>query len=194
KSTIILNELDLAGKRLGYFHNASYYALDGEDFERTFAPRELPLYAEYARLDRVVRRAPAELRARSGAALARHLARRPADNPVARFAARFARDLPELQARGLAYYHAWAFATVRQLGAAAELAALYLRWLADAADAGQFAPAAAAYDAISTGAKAFILKAARAVNAKKPLDASATFAAWADAWQRAITCLEQHAD
>ena len=83
---------------------------------------------------------------------------------------------------------------MRQLGAAAELAALYLRWLADAADAGQFAPAAAAYDAISTGAKAFILKAARAVNAKKPLDASATFAAWADAWQRAITCLEQHAD
>ena len=47
----------------------------------------------------------------------------PADatNPIGAFAARFRAICPMLQDKGLAHYHAWAFATVRQLGAAAEL-------------------------------------------------------------------------
>jgi hypothetical protein len=76
--------------------------------------------------------------------------------------------------------------------------ALYLRWLAGRgetlADAGQFAPAVAAYETISNGAKAFILKGARAVNSKKPFDPSAMFAEWTAAWDTAIATLEQHAD
>ena len=65
--------------------------------------------------------------------LGEHLARRPRDNPVARFArALRARTCRELQAKGLAHYHAWAFATMRQLGAAFELAGAHLRWLDDA--------------------------------------------------------------
>src|SRR5262249_18001019 len=124
------------------------------------------------------------LAAMSKLLLARHYARRPATNPVARFAERFTRDLPELQARGLPYYHAWAFATVRQLGAAAELMAQYLQWLG-----GMPGDAIAADDALSTGAKQFILKAARAVNSKKPFDPSATFAEWSAAWDTAIGAL-----
>ena len=193
KTTIILNELDLGTRRLGYFHNASYHVLEGEDFERTFEPRELPLFAEFARVDRVVHRPLAELQALSGKLLARHLARRPATNPVRRFAERFARDLPSLHEKGLAHYHAWAFATVRQLGAAAELAAVYLRWLAGG-DAGQLAPAAAAYDAISSGAKTLILKGARAVNGRKALDGAAMFDAMAAAWDTAIATLENRTD
>ena len=183
KSTIVLNDLDAAARRLGYFHNAGYYLLEGEDFEKTFEQPVMPFFAELVRIDRVVRRPEAELKAMSRPLLARHLARRPADNPVRRFAERFGKELPELQAKGLAHYHAWAFATVRQLGAAAELMALYLRWL-DAHPA-----AAAAYDTISTGAKSFILKAARAVNSKKPFDPSAQLAEWATAWDTAIADL-----
>lgn len=183
KSTIVLNELDAAARRLGYFHNAGYYLLEGEDFEKTFEPPVMPFFAELVRIDRVVRRPEAELKAMSRPLVAKHLARRPTDNPVRRFAERFARDLPDLQARGLAHYHAWAFATVRQLGAAAELMALYLRWL----DA--HAGAAAAYDTISNGAKTFILKAARAVSSKKPFDPSAQLAEWAGAWDTAIADL-----
>ena len=193
KSTIVITDVDFEAKRLGYFHNAGFFALDGEDFDKTFEWREMAFFAELVRLDRVVRRAPEQLRAQSGKLLARHLARRPATNPIARFAERFARELPELQAKGLAYYHVWAFATVRQLGAAAECAAMYLRWLSGG-DGGQFAPAADSYDAISSGAKSFILKAARAVNAKKPFDAAPVMAEWAAAWERAMTNLEQHAD
>ncbi len=194
KSTIVLNELDADARRLGYFHNAGYFVLEGEDFDQTFAPQVMPFFAELVRLDRLVRRPREELAAMSGKLLARHLARRPLTNPIARFAARFAEELPELQQRGLPYYHAWAFATVRQLGAAAELMAMYLRWLASAPDAGQFSPAAGAYDTISAGAKSFILKAARAVNTKKPYDATSTFDEWARAWDLAIGNLEQHAD
>jgi len=96
------------------------------------------------------------------------------------------RDLPELQAKGLAHYHAWAFATVRQLGAAAELMVRYLTWLGE-----QPAEAIAAYDLISQGAKTFILKAARAVNSKKPFDPAATFDEWARAWDTAMRVLAQ---
>jgi hypothetical protein len=195
KSTIVLNAIDLSTRKLGYFHNAGYFALDGEDFAKTFRvdeppdPAFLPLFAELVRIDRVVRRPTTELVAMSRRLLARHLARRPDDNPVRRFATRFAADLPAIQERGLPHYHAWAFATTRQLGAVAELIATYLRWLGDP----DLEPAAAGYDTISTGAKAFILKAARAVNSKKPYDAAPQLAAWADAWDAAIAVLDEHA-
>jgi hypothetical protein len=206
KSTIVINELDVDARRMGYFHNAGYFALEGEDFARTFRldqapdPAFMPFFAELMRIDRVVRRAPAELAAISGRLLRRHLARRPVSNPVHAFATRFAQDLPALQQRGLPYYHAWAFATVRQLGAASELAATYLTWLAGGGrvvagdDGGQFAPAVRAYETISAGAKAFILKAARAVNSKKPFDPSTTFADWAAAYDTAISTLVERAD
>jgi hypothetical protein len=190
KSTIILTDLDVEARRLGYFHNAGYFMLDGEDFAQTFRldrepdPAFMPFFAELVRFDRIVRRPIDELRAMSQRLLARHLARRPTTNPIVRFAARFATELPEMQRRGLAHYHAWAFGTVRQLGAASELMAVYLRWL----DA-RYAPAADAYDKISTGAKSFILKAARAVNSKKPFDATPMFDEWASAWDTAIDLL-----
>lgn len=191
KSTIILNDIDVAARRLGYFHNAGYFSLEGEDFARTFRldtapdPTFMPLFAEIVRADRVIRRSPADLAARSARLLARHVARIPADNPIERFATRFERDLPMLQDNGLAYYHAWAFATVRQLGSAAELAAFHLRWL----DAQRFRIAADAYEEISKGAKMFILKAARAVNAKRAFDTRSVFDPWSGHWQRAKAAL-----
>ncbi|HVZ74044.1 MAG TPA: DUF1839 family protein [Polyangia bacterium] len=191
KTTIVIQDFDLEARRMGYFHNAGYFTLDGDDFVQLFRvgfapdPTFMPLFAEAVRIDRVVRRAPDELRALSRALVRKHLPRRPPDNPVARFAARFARDLPWLTAEGLAFYHAWAFATVRQLGAASELAALHLRWLGDE----PLAPAADAFARVSDGAKAFILKAARAVNAKRALDAKPMFDEMAGAWQTGIDAL-----
>ena len=143
----------------------------------------MPFFAEFIRLDRKLVRPADELRELSRGLLAKHVARRPQTNPIERFAARFATDLPALQAAGLAQYHAWAFATVRQLGAASELMARYLEWLGGHDDA--IAP----YDAISTGCKTFILKAARAVNSKKPFDPSPLFAEWATAWDSAMRAL-----
>jgi len=184
KTTIVINELDVANGRLGYFHNAAYHALCGEDFAQTFRvgfapdPAFMPLFAETVRIERKAMRPADELRALSRGLLRRHLERRPATNPVTRFAAQFAGDLGRLQSEGLAFFHTWAFATVRQLGAAFELAGWHLRWL------GGHEAAALAFDRIADGAKAFILKAARAVNAKRPLEGRLLddmAAAWNDA-------------
>jgi hypothetical protein len=195
KSTIVLNELDIEGRRLGYFHNAGYFMLEGEDFTRTFRldmppdPTFMPLFAELVRTDRLVRRPAAELAAMSRELWRRHLSRRPTDNPVRRFKTRFERDLPLIQERGLGYYHAWAFGTVRQLGAAFELAARNLEWLAQQ---GLKPPIEAieAFANISNASKTFILKGARATNSRRTFDAGPTFTELADAWTRAVEALE----
>ena len=95
KSTIILADLDEKAKRLGYFHNAGYFELEGDDFDQLFRigatpdPTFLPLFAELVRVDRMVKRPTAELAQLAAARLGVHLGRRPATNPVRRFQARF---------------------------------------------------------------------------------------------------------
>ncbi|MDB6087227.1 MAG: hypothetical protein JWN85_11 [Gammaproteobacteria bacterium] len=195
KSTIVLNDLDLENRSLGYFHNAGYYRLEGEDFARTFRldvepdPTFMPLFAELVRVDRVVRRPVPELARMSCELWRRHLTRRPTSNPVRRFQARFERDLPAIQDKGLAYYHAWAFGTTRQLGAAFELAALNLRWLGENGVAG-LEPATAAFERLSGANKTFILKGARATNSRKPFDGAAMFDSMADEWEGGMTAME----
>lgn len=190
KTTIIIADVDAAAKHLGYFHNAGYHELGGEDFDRTFRvgtepdATVLPLFAEMVRVDRLTCRPGAALAAIALERLAVHASRRPTANPVRRWGARFAAELPQLQERGLPYYHAWAFATTRQLGASMELLAAHLRWLADARPSASLTTAADEFQRLSGGAKTFILKAARAVNSRKPLDASATFDEMALAWER----------
>ena len=187
KTTIVINDVDMEARRLGYFHNAGYFSLEGEDFGRTFwldgEVPVLPPYAELIRVDRAVVRDADTLHALSRQLLADHLAWRPADNPVERFRARFATDLPALQQAGLPHYHKWAFAGLRQLGAASELAAAYLRWLwADAAPA----DAVQAFERIATLTKTLTLKTARAVNSGRPFDSGESFADMAVAWQTAM--------
>jgi hypothetical protein len=189
KTTIVLNELDLEHKRLGNFHNASYYSLEGEDFVQTFRvgfppdPKFMPLFAETVRVDRLVKRSADELKELARGYLKKHLARRPSENPVKRFGERFTKDLPWITGEGLAFYHAWAFATIRQLGASMELLALHLKWLGEEAKAAPF-------DQISNLNKTFILKAARAVNAKRALDAAPMFEEMAAAWQSGMDSLQ----
>ena len=194
KTTILLSSLDVQARSLGYFHNAGFFELSGEDFSQLFrlepAPDAefLPLLAEWVRIDRLVQHAPTELAARSFALLRRHFDRRPVTNPFHRFAARFARDLPELQAAGLPHYHAWAFATIRQAGAAFDLLAANLRWQAGFGRPGLMA-AAESFDAITEGNKALILKGARAVNSGRPFDAAPVFGGMAEAWDRGMHLL-----
>lgn len=196
KTTIALVNLDVEGEWLGYFHNAGYYELSGEDFRRLFrigAPEDpafMPLFAELVRIDRLRAAPPQELAASSLALLRKHFARRPATNPIERFGERLASDLPGLQAAGLARYHAWAFAGIRQAGSAFELAAAHLRWLAGFGLT-DLLPAADAFEAIAQGHKALILKGARAVNARKPLDAAPLVRDMAQAWDRGMGVLAE---
>lgn len=196
KTTIVLANLDVEARTLGYFHNAGFYELEGEDFAQLFAldsvndTRPLPLFAEWVRIDRLQQRAPPDLAAQAWGMLYRHAAWRPSRNPFERFADRFATDLPLLQAAGLAHYHAWAFASVRQAGSAFDLAAAHLRWQAGWGHPELLAPALC-FEAIAQSNKALILKGARAVNSGKPLDAKPLFTQMIRAWDEGMALLDK---
>jgi hypothetical protein len=196
KTTIVITDLDVERRRLGYFHNAGYFELDGEDFVQTFRlgfpddPTFMPFFVEAIRKDRLIRRSREELTLMTRALFQKHLERRPSDNPILRFGERIRDEIGWLQERGLDVYHQWAFATVRQLGAAFEAVALCLRWMEAGDGASGLAPAAEAFAAVSDQAKVFLLKAARAVNRKRTLDASDDISAMAAAWQKGMDTLD----
>jgi hypothetical protein len=196
KTTIVLASVDEAAQRLGYFHNGGYYCAEGEDFANLFRvgaapdPTFMPFFAEIVRCDRIQRYDGPTLREISRQCLSRHLEWRARSNPLRRFHERFESDLPLLVREGMDAYHAWVFGTIRQLGAATELSALYLRWLEP--DPAQ--PSAAAADAllsISSACKSLVLKIARAVNSKRALDASTSFVEMTSAWETATAALSR---
>jgi len=92
------------------------------------------------------------------------------------------------QREGLALYHAYAFATIRQCGANFELAATYLRWLEEHGEAG-LTEAAAEFENISSSCKALILKTARAVNSKRAVDFAPMLDAMAASWDTGMAAL-----
>jgi hypothetical protein len=196
KTTIVMNALDVERQTLDYFHNGSYHRLSGEDFLNLFRvgiphdPTFLPLFAEFIRVERQKHESVGALARASRELVARHLARRPRTNPVSRFAKRFESDLPHLQQKGLDYYHQWAFGSLRQLGAAFELATGNLRWLAEQ-NVLQAEPAATAFELISNTCKSMVLKGARAVNAKRALDVATPCNAMAEAWDHGMKELER---
>lgn len=195
KTTIVINALDATNETLEYFHNAAYFRLHGEDFRQLFridAPPDetfLPLYAEFFRVDRMQRLPVQALALKSLQLLRRYHARRVSQNPVAKFADHVGRHLPVLQERGLAYYHLWAFGSIRQLGAASELAAENLEWLGNAG-ALSAQDAAQTFRHISSSCKVLILKGARSVATKRQGDFLLQTAALAEQWDKAMKQLE----
>jgi hypothetical protein len=135
KSSAVMEGIDREGERLRYFHNASLYELEGEDYRGVFRlggewPEDvLPPYTELVRFDAGLRLEGDELRAAARELLRRQLARRPQTNPFARFGAALTRDLPGLLEGDAARFHAYAFATVRMAGSAFEICASHLHWL-----------------------------------------------------------------
>ena len=194
KTTIVLANIDIEAQWLGYFHNAGYHELRGEDFRGLFrvgVPHDdsyMPLFAELIRIDRIRRRSPLELASLSLDLLERHWRRRPRTNPLARFGQRLAQEFPVMRAGGLPHYHAWAFANIRQAGAAFDLAAEYLRWQADFGHYG-LADAALRFDDIAQAMKTLILKAARSVAAGRPLNAGELVEGAAAAWDEGMAMI-----
>lgn len=197
KTSIILTTLDIKAQRLGYFHNSGYFELSGEDFQQVFRicipddSEYLPLFAELVRIDRLVRLPPTELAACSLDLLGRHFKRRPSTNPFERFGERFSQDLAEIQKKGIPYYHKWAFASIRQAGAAFELAASHLRWQLGLNDP-RLLLAADCFSAISQRNKTLILKGARAANTGRPLDVSQLISEMAQDWKQGMTLLDKY--
>jgi hypothetical protein len=135
----------------------------------------LPGYAELVKLDRLRERDERDLRRIAAGLLARHVDRLPETNPVAAFAERLGTDLAALEG-DVEAYHAYAFATLRQCGAAWSMLAEFLAWL------GASGAAAEQAAALAGGSRTLLLKLARVVHSGRPLDASAILAGMADTW------------
>lgn len=134
KTTVAINRLDMAGRKMDYFHNGGFFSLSGEDFDGIFQhhltgqdPPFLP-YTEFAKFP-AGKPDMSTIRAEAERLLRRHFARRPDNNPVRAFANVFPAQAKALAEREFAFFHKYAFNTLRQMGANFELLASHLIWL-----------------------------------------------------------------
>ena len=183
KTTIAPNFIDLEGRRLEYFHNAGYCALEGEDFEGALRP-PMPEgtlfrpYMEFTNLDPHPL-SPAELRAAASELYARHWANRPAQNPIRAFQQVAPAQAAALVDGGEAAFHEFAFHNLRMLGSNFDLLGAGLAWLNGPAD-----PRLALCEMIAETAKAAQFQLARAV-ARRRFDGFAqALDPAAQAWDR----------
>jgi hypothetical protein len=191
KTSIVPNMIDPQARRLGYFHGASYYELEGDDYVGLFhvddpqADRLAP-YVELVKIDRVRRPDVSELVVGCRTLLEVHLARRPADNPLQRFRERLKQDLEWLSGTDLATFHGYAFTTLRQFGACAELAGSLSVWLdANGVPNGD---AAAHFVEASTLAKSLQFSLARFMSGRN-VDLDAPLTTMQTEWDEAMSSL-----
>jgi len=188
KTSIGVQAIDADARRLGYFHNAGYYELEGTDFANVFrleghltGSEYLPPYVEVVKLAVRPALTGRALVAASIELLGAHLAKGPARNPFRRYAARFPSDLEWLAGEPLEQFHRYSFATLRQCGAAFDLAGAYLHWLRANGEHG-LDPSTEACDLIARTAKALQFSTARVVNGRRRFDPSPMLETMADAW------------
>ena len=167
KTTIAVNRIDPSKRELDYFHGSGFHLLGGDDYDailRQPPGAALLPYAEFVKFDH---RKPLDATT-SLHLLRRHLARAPAENPVAAFRARVREQAEAAAERENAFLHKYAFNTARQLGMNFELLGSHLRWL-DSMGAGWafLGPATQSCKALSSGAKTFQFQLARAVTRKR---------------------------
>jgi len=187
KSSAVMEAIDRAGERLRYFHGTGLHELSGEDYRGVFRLADgfsedlLPPYTELVRFDAGRRLEGAELREAARARLRHHLARRPPENPFARFAEQLERELPRLLEGSAADYHAYAFATVRMAGSAFEATASHVDWLALGTPA-----ISGALARIVEGCKVLSFRLAR----RRPFQLGPVLEGLAGAWDEAMTRLD----
>lgn len=168
--TIIVNEIDIERERLGFFHRTDYRVLQGAEYRHLLHPgpdgpgETLFGHAEVINLHGLVRRPPDTLRHLSHQLLQKSLARVPTRHPLRRWKRRFQREVTPLLAGGPTHYQYWADAGPHQLGAAFELAAFYLVWIAGGSSgSAHLVQAADAFRQLSVLARSLLLKGARSV-------------------------------
>lgn len=184
KTTIAVEQFDPDGPYVRYFHDRDRHEADGTDAARLLRLEgggELPPYVETVTFDAVPARADAALdRARV------HLSRRASGDPVDRLRRQLHADvdwLVEATAGDEQVCYDYAFNTVRQCGAGAQLAARYVETLA-ALDGSDASRAAGAFDRVASSAKSLQFVLTRRAHGRRgdldgPLEAMS--ADWAEA-------------
>lgn len=195
KTTVAINRMDVQNRKLEYFHNGGYFALQDDDFSGIFqhhlTDADLPFlpYTEFAKFPEFDV-SEGETRQTAERLLAHHFARRPKDNPIKAFSAVFPAQVEEVAERPFGFFHKYAFNTLRQFGANFELTASHLEWLGGEA---RFGKAGAHALRVSEVAKSVQFQLARAI-ARRKFDILATaldpaIAAWDELMGELETCL-----
>ncbi len=193
KSSIAIESIDPDEHCLRYFHGTGYYELSGTDYlavlrldkPQGFSEDVLPPYAELVNFQAGPRLQGNELRQQAMECLRRQMAHRPRRNPWLAFGERLAEDLPVLLAGSDTDYHAYAFATVRQCGAAFEVARSFVQWAAPRNSA-HCSTAIEALGRQVSGAKTLLFKLAR----RKVFDPGPAIAPLAADWNVTMNALE----
>ncbi|MCB1506052.1 MAG: DUF1839 family protein [Hyphomicrobiaceae bacterium] len=191
KTTIAVNSIDPATRFLGYFHNAGYFALSGDDFDGLFgrlpdqmavADRLLP-YTEFVKLAPVTH--DAALPKIALRLLEHHLGNRPRANPIRAYKANFGAHAERLMTSAPEFFHKYTFNVLRQLGANHELLSSYLIWLRSHGING-LDRAIAKTQELSGTAKAMQFQLARSVARRSFANYDATLDRMADAYDLAF--------
>lgn len=189
KTTIVPLQLERSARELTYLHGTGRHELSGTDFDSLFdrVPGALAPYVEQLRLDSVD---PAAATVEAVfPVVAEHLHRRPTDRPAARLVDRITTELSWLAEAGLDGFHRWAFGTIRQFGATAELAADLVDWLGER---GERVPDAAEHlRSASAAARRMQLLTARAA-AGRTVDPTGPGTAMVEGWESALKQLAAH--
>jgi Domain of unknown function (DUF1839) len=191
KSSIAVEAIDPQIEVLRYFHGQGYFELHGEDYRgvfrlgRPFSGDVLPPYVEVVNFDAGPRLEGDALRRAVSESLRRQMPYKPKENPWMRFGERLLQDLAGLLQGSENDYHAYAFATVRQCGAAFEIAKSFLHWLAP--NSAHASVAADAFARQVNGAKTLLFKLAR----RRPFDPAAAIEQLAADWSAAMEALER---
>lgn len=191
KTTIGVNVMDSANRRLDYFHNAGYFRLEGEDFDALMRPARdngLPLFP-YVEFIKFGPAPPAHAQMdMSRTLLAHHLRRRPSQNPFTAWGEVIGADIARLMERPPEWFHTYAFSTLRQAGANFELLATYLAWLQEHGDPA-LDRARVAAEAIAGGTKIMQFQFARASARGKVPDVTDAIRQLADDYDIALDSL-----
>lgn len=180
KTTIVPVRVDRSIRLMWYLHNAGMYELAGEDFDGVFGLADgarivLPPYVER------ISRHPDRIQPGALGTIAReHLARRAVGNPVQRLAEGVNNAIEWLPNVGLQVFHAWAFVTLRQCGATAEMAAdlaVGLECVFDGA-----AQAEDHFRSVASAAKSIQFKMARVASGRK-VDIESLLTEMVHSWQ-----------
>lgn len=171
KTTIAANRLDIEARSMDYFHGLGLFRLEGEDFDGIFQRGEFArdtAFLPYTEFVKFPEDGPDRAKLPEAALdlLSHHLGRRPAENPIAKFAEVFPGQVEEVAEREFGFFHLYAFNTLRQLGANFELFSSHLAWLT-AQGAGDFSEGEESARAISQTCKIVQFQLARALARRK---------------------------
>jgi hypothetical protein len=175
--TIVVNEIDVQQERLGFFHRTDYRVVQGAAYRQLLHPESGPDTdtlvgrAEVINLHNLVRRPSDTLRHLSHQLLEKYLGRVPTRHPLRRWKRRFTHEVMPLLSGGPTHYQHWADAGPHQLGAAFELASVYLLWIGGGTGGtAHLMQAADAFRQLSVLARTLLLKGARAVVSGQPFN------------------------